>query len=102
MLFSNFKLEMVGSDNSQRDFIFELVKLNKSWGYMQLIQITDIPLTDDISSTEIYKYNPEIHDGGNTYFSNHWISRYSTELDTFVLIGAFGNSGSKIPLTPII
>ena len=92
-----FKLEMVGSDNSEREFIFELVKLNKSWGYMQLSQITDVSLIDDVLSTEIYKYNPDIHDGGNTYFSNHWISRYSTELDTFVLIGAVWNDWFQNP-----
>ena len=83
-----------------RVFTFELIKQNKSWSDMRLIKIVDDPPVNNIPTPQFY--NPEIHDfQPSSYFNGTWSSRWSKQLNTFVLQGAFGTPNGKIPLTPV-
>jgi hypothetical protein len=96
-----FLLEMEGSGSKVRNFYFEEEKAVKrgGWKSMLLKRVED---REDGRITMLEEYEPAKHDGTNHYMSRPWKSRLRRiehGHSCFELCGAFGNPGSKIPLT---
>tara|TARA_R110000796_G_scaffold84922_7_gene184683 strand:- start:2528 stop:2851 length:324 start_codon:yes stop_codon:yes gene_type:complete len=88
------------ADEYKRKFTFQIdARKSGGWVKFQLIKIFDEPTR--ILPNPAY-YDPSIHCGSSgSYFNGRWPGRWSKNLNTYVLYGAFGNPGSRIPLDKI-
>ena len=93
-------------DEGQREFTFEIdTKNGGGWVELQLVKMYDEPTAigpgGPVLPNPAY-YDPDIHSGlCGSYFNGRWVARWSKNLQTYVLQGAFGNPGGRIPLTKI-
>ncbi len=85
------------SDTGSRTFLFDIHSIQqKGWAYLQLVR-----LTDERDGVQVaLDYNPPVHDGTSHYMGSPWRARKTRVRgeDTFTLIGAFGDAGSRILL----
>jgi hypothetical protein len=95
---TTYILNLVSDDGNTRTFTFGVEKKSRNgWAKMRLLTMVD---TVPPRTTH---YDPEIHDGRRHHMSYLWTARSGrTEDDepTYILYGAFGNSESRIELTP--
>jgi hypothetical protein len=100
----SYTLQLLGDGSDTRDFTFVVESDNqKGWAWMRLIRIEDNRQRGpDIP--RIVNYDPAIHDGKGHYMSYLWRARSSKQRNgpkSYALVGAFGDPGSYIPLTPL-
>ena len=84
------------SNTDERGFLFNVESIGGGgWAWLRLVVITD--------KDKIEEYNPTIHDNTSHYMGARWRARRCVinGIETFKLIGAFGNPGSSILLTPV-
>ena len=94
---------LLNNDEGQREFTFQIDTQNGGgWVELQLIKMYDEPTTigpDGPVLPNPEYYDPNIHFGlSGSYFNGRWTARSSKNVNTYVLHGAFGNPGGRIPL----
>ena len=79
-----------------RTFLFDIHSVKqKGWAFLQLVR-----LVDELNGVQTtLDYDPSVHDRTSHYMGSPWRARKSD--DTFTLIGAFGDPGSRILLERI-
>ena len=95
---------LLNSDEGQREFTFQIGTPNGGgWVELQLIKMYDEPTAIGPNGRPVLPnpeyYDPNIHFGlSGSYFNGRWTARWSKNVNTYVLHGAFGNPGGRIPL----
>ena len=95
---------LLNTDTGQREFTFQIDTQNdRTWVELQLIKMYDEPTAIGPNGRPVLPnpayYDPSIHFGlSGSYFNGRWTARWSKNLNTYVLHGAFGNPGGRIPL----
>lgn len=98
-----YKLIMYGYE-FQRERTFEIATRNgRGWVHLQLVKVYDEPTAigpdGPVLPNPAY-YDPTIHTKySGSHFSDTWVARWSNELQTYELYGAFGYPGERIPLS---
>mgnify|MGYP006114560773 FL=1 len=90
--------------NGYREFTFKVnTEIGGGWVELQLIKMYDEPTAIEQNGRQVLPnpsyYDPTIHSGlSGSYFNGRWDACWSENLQTYVLHGAFGNPGGRIPL----
>ena len=95
------------NDDGQREFTFGIDTQNGGgWVELQLVKMYDEPTAIGQNGRPVLPnpeyYDSTIHSGlSGSYFNGRWVARWSKDLQTYVLQGAFGNPGGRIPLSKV-
>ena len=91
----------MNSHTGSTTFLFDIDSVQqKGWAYLRLVRMID----EKDGMQVALDYNPAIHDGTSHYMGSPWRARKTRVRgeDTFTLIGAFGDAGSKILLERVL